>query len=83
LAIAGSATETRVTISWIEVSQYLLGGISVLQGQTLVLPGSDCGKALYRAMSLEAPEAVDIHMVSYYAWGNRGRSEMTVWLLLR
>jgi DUF1680 family protein len=61
----------------------LLGGISVLQGQALVLPASDWDGALYRAMSLQAPKVADIRMVPYYAWGNRGDSEMTVWLPLR
>jgi DUF1680 family protein len=61
----------------------LLGGINVLQGQALVLPRSDWGEALYRVMSPQALKAVDIRMVPYYAWDNRGRSEMTVWLPLR
>jgi len=61
----------------------LLAGTSVLQGRVLALPASDWGEALYRAMPLQAPKAVDIRMVPYYAWGNRGDAEMTVWLPLR
>ena len=26
--------------------------------------------------------AIDVKLVPYYAWGNRGRSEMSVWLPL-
>jgi len=63
--------------------RYLLSGITVLQDQALVLPASDWGDALYRVMSLQAPKPVGIRMVPYYAWGNRGRSEMTVLLPLR
>ncbi|MHC4751427.1 MAG: aceric acid hydrolase [Planctomycetota bacterium] len=61
----------------------LLGGISVLKGQALILSGSDWGEALYRVMSPQKPRVVDIRMIPYYAWSNRGDSEMTVWIPLR
>jgi DUF1680 family protein len=61
----------------------LLGGISVLKAQAIVLPGSDWGETLYRVMSPNMPKAVDIRMIPYYAWSNRGDSEMTVWIPLR
>lgn len=35
---------------------------------------------LYREVSKKAPVQVPVKLVPYYAWGNRGHSEMTVWL---
>jgi hypothetical protein len=40
------------------------------------------GNELYRELPPGAPRAVALKLIPYYAWGNRGRSEMTVWLPL-
>ncbi len=61
----------------------LLGGIMILKGQAGRLPGGDWGTTLYRELSSDTPKPVDISLVPYYAWGNRGDSEMTVWLPVR
>ncbi|MBN1509178.1 MAG: glycoside hydrolase family 127 protein [Sedimentisphaerales bacterium] len=61
----------------------LLGGITVLAGQAQHLAGGDWGSALYREISREPPKPADIRLIPYYAWGNRGDSEMTVWIPLR
>ena len=61
----------------------LLGGITVLEGKAHILAGSDWGQTLYRQIEHQEPKAVDIRMIPYYAWGNRGKSEMTVWIPLR
>jgi len=61
----------------------LLGGITALKGQALCLPGGNWDKTLYREISNEAPERIDISLIPYYAWGNRGDSEMTVWMPIR
>ena len=61
----------------------LLGGITVLEGKAHVLAGSDWGQTLYREIENQDPKAVDIRLIPYYAWGNRGKSEMTVWMPLR
>ena len=34
---------------------------------------------LYREVS-QNKEKVKIRLIPYYAWGNRGKSEMTVWI---
>ena len=36
--------------------------------------------ALYVVAGNEIEEPVDIRLVPYYAWNNRGIGEMTVWL---
>ncbi len=61
----------------------LLGGVTVLKVQAKVFAGSDWGNTLYREISHQQPKAVDICLIPYYAWGNRGKSEMTVWMPLR
>jgi len=61
----------------------LLGGVMVLEGKARVLSGSDWGKTLYRKISPQEPKTIDVRLIPYYAWGNRGDSEMTVWIPLR
>ena len=38
---------------------------------------------LYREVGSRAPKPIKIKAVPYYAWGNRGDTEMTVWLPVR
>lgn len=61
----------------------LLGGVTVLEGKACFLAGSDWGQTLYRQIERQEQKAVDIRLIPYYAWGNRGKSEMTVWMPLR
>ncbi len=61
----------------------LLEGITILEGRAGRLAGGDWDTALYRELSSEPPRPADIRLIPYYAWGNRGDSEMTVWLPVR
>jgi DUF1680 family protein len=61
----------------------LLGGVMVLKGQAGRLAGGEWGTALYRELAGEPPKPVDISLVPHYAWGNRGDSEMTIWIPVR
>ena len=54
-----------------------------MQGQTHVLAGDGWENTLYRKLSSREAETIDVRLIPYYAWGNRGRSEMTVWIPLR
>jgi DUF1680 family protein len=60
----------------------LLGGVTVLEGRALARPEPVWGASLYRELSDAAPRPVDLRLIPYYAWGNRGPSEMTVWVPL-
>ena len=40
-------------------------------------------QTLYREVTPSAPRPIELEFVPYYAWGNRGDTEMTVWLPLR
>ena len=60
----------------------LLGGVTVLDGKAEVGGGAAWGRQLYRELKPDAPKTIDVRLVPYFAWGNRGRSEMTVWIPL-
>jgi len=62
--------------------EQLLGGITVLQGQARVFNEADWLHQLYRELTPQEPKKVAIKLIPYYAWANRGVSEMTVWLPL-
>lgn len=60
----------------------LLGGVTVLEGQAECAADRPWGNELYRELSPSARRAVDVKLIPYFAWGNRGKSEMTVWVPL-
>jgi hypothetical protein len=60
----------------------VLGGVVLLEGQGALRPAGDWEGRLYRQFSLVPAKAVTLRLVPYYAWGNRGESDMTVWIPL-
>lgn len=50
-----------------------------LQGTALLEPKTDWSNALYKEVRT-AGTPVKITLVPYYAWGNRGKTDMTVWM---
>jgi DUF1680 family protein len=60
--------------------QGLLGGVTVLQGKVRMRAGDNWDNTLYRKVSFAEPAALDVRLIPYYAWGNRGDSQMTVWM---
>lgn len=61
----------------------LLGGVTALEAEALARPAGAGGAALYRPLGGEPPAPQRIRMIPYYAWNNRGRTDMSVWLPLR
>ena len=58
----------------------LLGGVTVVNAAARrVVDESENGN-LYRDAVEEREEALDVRLIPYYAWNNRGVNEMTVWL---
>lgn len=51
----------------------------VLQGAALYRPDSRTAP-LYRNLSKEAPQPLDLTLIPYYAWSNRGNSAMSIWI---
>jgi len=58
----------------------LLGGVVALEGQGLAQPKAPWTAQLYREFRTAPAAPLDLRLVPYYAWGNRGPSEMTVWI---
>jgi uncharacterized protein len=58
----------------------LLGGVAVLEGNALARDPGDWTGQLYREFRNPALRPVDVRLIPYYAWANRGPSEMTVWI---
>jgi DUF1680 family protein len=60
----------------------LLGGVTVLEGRAEAATDRPWGDELYRELKPSAARPVDVKLIPYFAWGNRGKSEMTVWVPL-
>jgi len=61
----------------------LLGGVVCLEGTGWTRPPSEWNGSLYRTLSSAPPKAVKLQFIPYFAWANRGKSDMSVWIPLR
>jgi len=59
-----------------------LGGVTVLEGEARMVREGDWTGVLYRDMPDDQPQPIKIILIPYYAWSNRGVSQMTVWMPL-
>jgi DUF1680 family protein len=55
--------------------------VVTLQGEAKLQQPANWQGGLYRPMNTQA-KPVRIKMIPYYAWANRGKTDMTVWLPL-
>lgn len=60
----------------------LLAGLTVLETEARAVPSTGSHGALYRRLSAGELRTLPVRLIPYYAWCNRGRSEMTVWIPL-
>jgi uncharacterized protein len=60
----------------------LLRGVTVLETEARQLPPSSRSSVLYRPLPAGATSRIPMRLIPYYAWANRGPSEMTVWIPL-
>ena len=60
----------------------LLGGVVVLESQVLARPAGNWSGELYRELRSSPARNIPVRFIPYLAWGNRGVSEMGVWLPL-
>ena len=67
---------SRLTIANTQVLALTLNAVALQRGAWK----SD---ELYREVSARAPQPIKLTAVPYYAWGNRGDTEMSVWLPAR
>jgi DUF1680 family protein len=61
----------------------LLGGVTTLATDALVRPVESSSNALYRRASPAPLRGQRIQLIPYYAWNNRGPTDMSVWLPAR
>ncbi len=54
-----------------------------LEGEGILTGKKNWSNQLYREISQDKPESVKIRLVPYYAWGNRGHTDMEVWIPVR
>jgi DUF1680 family protein len=60
----------------------LLAGVTVLEGELLAAESPAWGEQLYRPRQEVERKPVRARLIPYYAWANRGESDMSVWLPL-
>jgi DUF1680 family protein len=58
----------------------LLGGVEVVEAAGVVRSGGDWSKTLYRPLQRGDARPIRLTLVPYFAWSNRGPSEMSVWI---
>jgi len=51
-----------------------------LTGKVLVVRNNGWTGQLYREIKKSEPEKLTVKLIPYYTWGNRGHTDMTVWL---
>ena len=57
------------------------GNIIALTGQAKILQSSNWNNTLYKEVNTNY-KPVNIKLIPYYAWANRGKTDMTVWMNL-
>ncbi|MBN1247322.1 MAG: glycoside hydrolase family 127 protein [Anaerolineae bacterium] len=63
---------------WYDVD--LLGGVVTLEGQAIHRAQPGWCSVLYRPLRETKATPIQIQLIPYYAWNNRGTTEMSVWL---
>ena len=63
-----------------EFRRDFLGGVAELQCQAMVRSPSDWSNRLYQPRKQAPLKSFPLRLIPYYAWANRGKSEMSVWM---
>jgi DUF1680 family protein len=58
----------------------LLPGMVALNTRAMTVSTSQWNDQLYRDANCDPPRDIDVRLIPYFAWDNRGESEMSVWL---
>jgi DUF1680 family protein len=61
----------------------LLGGVVIIEGMAEAISSGDWSNQLYRELQPGPSKPFLMRLVPYFAWDNRGESEMTVWIPLK
>lgn len=65
---------------WTPVNGAGPGGTTILAGRGFVQEARPWGDQLYRPLLPGPLRPIELQLVPYFAWGNRGGGEMSVWL---
>ena len=57
--------------------------IEGMEGKAEAFRSNDWSGKLYEELKPQEPQQIDIKLVPYYAWDNRGGCDMTVWMPVR
>jgi len=57
--------------------------IMALKGDAFYIDKKDWGNKLYRTVSSSPLQKVPVKLIPYYAWDNRGKDDMSVWISQR
>jgi uncharacterized protein len=60
----------------------LLNSVTAIETEGVARPAGDWDDKLYRPLAKAEARRVALRLIPYYAWSNRGASEMSVWLPL-
>lgn len=60
----------------------LLGGVAVIEGVAEARATGNWSNSLYRELQSPQSRPFNLRLIPYFAWDNRGQSEMTVWMPL-
>jgi DUF1680 family protein len=69
-----------VDAAFTETSDDRLPGLNILETRGFATAKSDHHSELYREVSAEPSRPINLRLIPYFAWDNRGESEMTVWV---
>jgi hypothetical protein len=61
----------------------LLSGVAVIEAPVIIKSPGDWNSKLYRTLSDGRLREITARFIPYYAWANRGQSEMSVWIPVR
>jgi len=61
-------------------NENVLGGVAVLEGKALLNQNGFEEEKLYHEKKTSKLDHIDIRLIPYFTWSNRGASEMTVWM---
>lgn len=62
------------------LTQFEGSSVTVLEGDAKLVENGSWLHSLYKEVSNRPPATIPVRLVPYYTWGNRGHSEMSVWL---
>lgn len=51
-----------------------------IDAEALINSNNSWDKTLYKPLSAKNENTVQVKLIPYFAWGNKGKGEMTVWM---